>query len=196
VGKVLYAVMRGVFVGLLILGLLWIGRGAFASKTPPAKKSAATAATPAAEEAAAPVANVAPATAPEKKTAAMQAPEKPATAAAPPAPAPAPASPEPAMAAAEAKLPDAKSDLPAMSETPAAAAAPGLIPPSPARTSVILTKAVQIPLPPYGKISIPPGTTVKIVAQNGSALTVRYLDHEVTVPASSTDLGTDTAASR
>jgi hypothetical protein len=41
VGKIIYAILRGVFIGLIVLGLLWIGRGALVSKTPPPKKATA-----------------------------------------------------------------------------------------------------------------------------------------------------------
>ena len=190
-GKVFYAVLRGVFVGFMILGLLWIGHRAFASKTPPVKKIAATAEIPRAASSAETTPKPPPAPAAESKTEPSIAAEK--TAEAPAPTAPTSSTPEPAMAAAETKPAASATDLPAAATAPAPGT-PELIPPSPARTSVILTKPMQIPLPPYGKISIPAGTTVKIISQNGAALTVRYLDHEVVVPASSTDLGTDRAA--
>lgn len=199
VGKVLYAMARGVFIGLLILGLLWVGRGFFVSKPAPKKKSVSTEeaapAAPAAEQNPASIAAATtPATPPETKTVAAEPPEKPAEAPAPAA-APAPATPEPAMATstpAEPATTALSPALPLLGEAAAPAGAPALIPPSPARASVFLTKPIDITLP-FGKISVPAGTSVKIVAQNGAALTVRYLDHEVTIPASSTDLGTDPA---
>lgn len=221
-GKVVYAVARGIFVGLIILGLLWVGRGFFVNKPAPKKTSVPTAdaspTAPAADEAATSTAPAPapPVVAPQKETAQAAAPEKPVEAPVATAPAPSPATPEPAMAAAEMKPPETIPVLPGTGESlipsatpslipsspalPAAgdslmpAATPGLIPPAgAARTSVILTKAIEITLP-FGKISVPPGTAVKIVSQNGSALTVRYLDHVVTIPASSTDLGADPAA--
>jgi hypothetical protein len=194
VGKIIYALARGVFIGLLILGLLWIGRGFFTPKPAAVKKGATAANTTEVPASAEPAPAPAPATSttsptpPEATTAQANPPEKPSE---PPAAPPAAVTAEPAMAATDMKAAPAGTDLPLFGAPPAAAA-PSLIPASPTRTSVILTKAIQITLP-FGKISVPPGTTVKIVAQNGAALTVRYLDHEVTIPASSTDLGTDPA---
>ncbi len=195
VGKVLSAMMRGVFLGLAILGLLWVGRGFVVAKAPVKKPTVPTTnAAPAAPAVAETPAPAVPPPAPEPTIAKAEPAEKPPE---PPAATPETAlmKPEPAMAAAEPAPAATSPALPLFGETPVPAAAPALIPPSPARTFVILTKPVEITLP-FGKISVPPGTNVKIVAQNGSALTVRYLDHEVTIPASSTDLGTDPAAAK
>ncbi|MGB8166058.1 MAG: GYF domain-containing protein [Chthoniobacteraceae bacterium] len=190
VGKVLYAMARGVFVGLMILGLLWVGRGFFVSKAPAKKVSSpatnVSSATPAPETPAPPAT---PESAPESKAAKVETQEKSPEAPVASEPA-APTNPEPAMAATESATPAASPALGLFGEAPSPAAAPAAPPSSPARTSVNLTKAVQITLP-FGKINVPPGTAVKLVAQNGAALTVRYLDHEIVVPASSTDLGTD-----
>jgi hypothetical protein len=173
-----------------------------------------------ADEAAVPAAPLVATTAPETKPPPEPIAEKPAEAPAPVAPPaapttaepamaavvppPAPTNPEPTMAGAlappaptapamaggESLIPSGTPGLPLLGEAPAAA--PGLIPPSTARTSVILTKPIEITLP-FGKISVPAGTPVKIVSKSGSTLTVRYLTHEVSIPASSTDLGTDPA---
>ena len=189
-GKIIYALARGVFVGLIILGLLWVGRGAFAKKPTRATKPVATLESPApAENEIAP-----PAAAPGSPTKETPSPEtpKPIAAATEATPPPTPASPEPTMAATEAKTPPASADLPAKAEAPALLPAPEPVPPTAARTTVVLTKPIQITLP-FGKISVPAGTTVKIVSQNGAALTVQYLEHVVTIPASSTDLGTEPA---
>lgn len=195
VGKVLYAMGRGVFLGLIILGLLWVGRGFFVPKPVPMKKSVPTAdgptVAPAAEAAPAAPAAPTPPTIAETKARPAESPAKPAEV---PPPAPTAASPEPAMNAAEPMSPAANPAPSLFGEMPAApAAAPAPAPASAARTSVVLTKPVEI-TSSFGKISVPVGTAVRIVAQNGAALTVRYLDHEVTIPASSTDLDADSPA--
>lgn len=193
VDRIIYAVARGVFVGLLVLGLLWVGRGAFAKKAPRVKRPVATDTTtvePAANESAAPATTktdraaqeTAPAETPNPLTAAP---------AAEVAPTPAPTTPEPAMA--EAKDAPAPAEPPAKPEMPALFTPPEPAPAAAARTTVVLTKPIPVTLP-FGKVTVPAGTTVKIVSQNGATLTVQYLEHVVTIPVSSTDLGTEPAS--
>lgn len=192
VGRIIYAVARGVFVGLLVLGLLWVGRGAFAKKAPRVKKPVATDTTtvePAANESAAPATAKTDSTA--KETAPAEIPNPVATVpAAEVAPTPAPTTPEPAMA--EAKAPPAAPEPPAKPEMAGLFTPPDAPPSAAARTTVVLTKPIPITLP-FGKVTVPAGTTVKIVSQNGATLTVQYLEHVVTIPASSTNLATDPA---
>ncbi len=194
VGRIIYALARGVFIGLIILGLLWVGRGFFVKKTPPAKKAAvaATSEAPVETESAAPAPTST--DTPAKEAPPAEAPKPIAAApAAEAAPAPTPASAEPAMAATEPKAAPASAEPPAKTEMTGFLSTPEPAPATAARTSVVLTKPIPITLP-FGKINVPAGTSVKLVSQNGASLTVQYLEHVVTIPASSTDLGADPAA--
>jgi hypothetical protein len=173
VGRTIGALARGIFLGLLVLGVLWFGFQGY-QKWPMAvtylqAKLAAPASAPSA-----PVAPVAPA-------------------------GEAPVS-EPAPAVADVPAPQKSEETPATTE-PAAEAPVAAIPPAPApaalappapRTTVVLTKPMEVKLA-YGKIVVPAGTSVQIVERNGVILTVRYLDKLVVIPASQTDLGHETA---
>jgi hypothetical protein len=61
-----------------------------------------------------------------------------------------------------------------------------------ARTSLLLTKPVEIPSP-YGTIKLGAGTPVKLLARQGSSLKVGYLNNIFIVPTTSTDLEADAA---
>jgi hypothetical protein len=53
-----------------------------------------------------------------------------------------------------------------------------------------LTKPFEIPSA-YGKVKLPPGTTVKLLQQTGTMLKVAYLNNTFTIPVTSTDLIAD-----
>jgi hypothetical protein len=59
--------------------------------------------------------------------------------------------------------------------------------PTAPRTSLLLTKPLEIQLA-YGKMKLPAGTPVKLVARQGNQLKVNYQNSVITIPATSTDL--------
>lgn len=185
-GRAFFAALRGVVIGLIILGAMWAGprftkKGAAHPTTPaatvPPEAKAATdpsKATPAPAEAATPPA--ADESRSERK---------------PEAPAPSTPGSEPAAPSTpEMKPPSsASNDLPTRGDGPLADSFSALLPSAAeVRAMAIVTKPVSATMQ-YGKVTIPAGTPVTIIYQNGPRLTVRYMDNVVTIPASSTDVG-------
>jgi hypothetical protein len=88
-------------------------------------------------------------------------------------------------------IPPPPATLPTASTTPLGAPAtitPVLPDPTTAtRTSLVLTKPVEIQLA-YGKMKLPVGTPVKLIARQGGQLRVSYQNSVITIPAASTDL--------
>jgi hypothetical protein len=60
-------------------------------------------------------------------------------------------------------------------------------PATPARTSVMLTKPVQVQLT-YGRVTLSPGVNYKLVSQEGNVVKLNYLNTVIEVPISSTNL--------
>ncbi len=82
---------------------------------------------------------------------------------------------------------------PAKPATPATAPAPAVLPAAPpadpgaaAKLNLKLTKQIEVQLA-YGKMKLPVGTPVKLVAREGSAVRVNYLNTILVVPITSTD---------
>jgi hypothetical protein len=166
--RIAFSMARGATYGALILAGIALVQGIRAhpqrEARPAGTKPAATAPPP-------PIANSVPA------------PEGPAT----------PVEVPPVAVAGSEMAPDtAGTDLPVKVETAPPNAAPELIPATPPRNSVVLTKPFTVTLP-YGRVVIPAGTSLRIVQRNGASVSVLYLDKAVTIPATSTDLGTDPA---
>ncbi|MEA3206958.1 MAG: hypothetical protein QOE70_15 [Chthoniobacter sp.] len=208
------ALLKGVFFGVAILGILWLVKtkvidvqghesgnpvaGKPASPAParsgPAEERSA-AAKPAAlppSEAPAPVAEKTPdAGPPAGEMAAATNPASPAAAPNTGSPAGAPA---PSMAPATGNsISLFGTELTPAAAAPATAAAPSNLPPAtPLRTTLLLTKAVEIPNA-FGKVTLKPGTPVKLIQVSGASIKVQYLNDIVTIPTSSTDFGTDPA---
>ncbi len=68
---------------------------------------------------------------------------------------------------------------------------PATPPPPPAvaaKTSVVLTKPIDVQTA-YGKVTVRAGTVLKLVAQEGSIVRVNYANGIIAVPTASTDLG-------
>jgi hypothetical protein len=68
--------------------------------------------------------------------------------------------------------------------------APATPPPTPAvapRTKVVLTKSIDVQTS-YGKVTVPAGTVLKLVAQEGDTVRVNYANSVIPVPVASTDL--------
>jgi len=83
-------------------------------------------------------------------------------------------------------LPPAALTIPPLPTT-ATPATPEPAPASTARTNLLTTKPVEIQLA-YGKMTLPPGTPVKLVGRQGALLKVNYRNSVITIPATSTDL--------
>jgi hypothetical protein len=93
---------------------------------------------------------------------------------------PVPVQPPPATTPAPALLPSTPpAPVPSTPEAPATTSA--------AKTNLLLTKSVEIPLA-YGKIMLPPGTAVRLVSRQGAILKVSYQNSIISVPVASTDL--------
>ncbi|MEO7796864.1 MAG: DUF4339 domain-containing protein, partial [Opitutaceae bacterium] len=153
-----------------------------------------------------PPANSEPASVPVAEPVAMPAPTPPAdTPAAPMAMTPSPVAPPPAapvpspdppvpVAPPPATLPapGTMATLPELPTPPTATLPAAGTEPAPAaavtKTSLVLTKPIEIPSP-YGTIKLPAGTLVKLLARQGSSVKVGYLNNIFTVPATSTDIG-------
>lgn len=56
-----------------------------------------------------------------------------------------------------------------------------------AKTNLVLTKVVEVQLT-YGKITLRPGTAVKLISRQGQTVRVSYGGNVINVPVSSTDL--------
>ena len=80
---------------------------------------------------------------------------------------------------------------PANPAVPPAPAAPAADPGAAAKLNLKLTKPVEVQLA-YGKMKLPAGTPVKLVAREGNAVRVNYLNTILVVPITSTDF-TETA---
>ena len=55
------------------------------------------------------------------------------------------------------------------------------------KTSLVLTKLVEVQLA-YGKITLRPGTSVKLIARQGTMVKVSYGGNIIAIPVASTDL--------
>jgi hypothetical protein len=110
---------------------------------------------------------------------------------APAAPAMAAADPSMAPAAPAGDTPPAAGTPPPLFTPPSATPAPvaGSTPPPPVvpRTTAVLTKPVTLQTA-YGKVTIKPGTTLKIVGRDGAVVKLNYMNTLIAVPAASTDL--------
>jgi len=76
-------------------------------------------------------------------------------------------------------LPPEAMTIPPLSAEPLPSNAPLL-------ASLLLIKPIEVQLA-YGKLTLPPGTAVKLVSRDGALLKVSYQNSIMTVPASSTD---------
>ena len=88
-------------------------------------------------------------------------------------------------------LPDPSMPVPAAASSSESAALPSS-PAAPSKSNLVLTKPVDLQLA-YGKVKLPVGTAVKLVSRDGASLKVYYQNTLIVVPASSTDV--DSAAS-
>lgn len=192
-GLPVMAAVRGLFVGVSILIILAAGYTAYqkwsaqqaAEKTAKAEpKKTAAPATPAPEElkpaepeASKPVAAVEPPTEPPP---AAPAESVPTMAANPP---PAPAAPDTSNTFFDPNAPTAM----------AAVAPPSTAPVTQLKSNLILTKPTEVQLP-FGRAILRVGTPVKLVAQEGTMVRVRYGNDVLLVPITSTDLMEPAAA--
>jgi hypothetical protein len=197
------AVAKGLVMGLLILGVLYAGyeaqrRGMFDREKLLARWNSFTAA--AAQTRSTPPA--APGTSEEP------APQRvPVASSIPPAAAPA----EPATPPAETTMeessaiagrpeealqkPKAGEPMPVLdlsAPTPAPTPKPSEATPPP-RNTLTLTRATEVTLP-FGRVKLPAGTPLKLVAREGTMLRVRYGNDVFVIPATSTDLETPAPA--
>ncbi len=180
-GLPIMAMARGIFFGLLILGVAWFVRkkltGADANAAGPGAASSAKATAPApaatavaeASSATADAAPPSPTTAPAESPETMQTPD-------------AAASSSGEMTAPAAAAPPV---MPATDSAPAARTVPSA--PPPAMTPIRLTKPAEVKLA-FGKVVLPAGTTVKFLAQEGPWLRVQYIKDTIFVPATSTNV--------
>lgn len=187
----LAATLRGLCFGGIILIGLWAGRAWLENRA--ASAEAALADLPASPVAAA--LELPPERPRKKKNLLAESTPEPVKAPVAEVPAPSPTPVETVVVAAPippGPAPEAvaTSDLPAAA--PGTSVANDLIPPSPVRTTLTLTKPVEFSLA-YGRITVPAGTAVKLLQQSGNLVRVGYLDQTALIPASSTDLGTDPA---
>jgi hypothetical protein len=98
-----------------------------------------------------------------------------------------PAPPHPADTATPATVPNLPPEaaaIPPLSPAEMLADAP---PAAAVKTTVLLTKPVAVELA-YGKLTLPAGTSVKLVGRQGAQLRVTYQNSVITIPATSTDL--------
>jgi hypothetical protein len=197
------AIAKGLVMGLLILVVLYAGyeahrRGAFdrekllatwKSFTAPAERSSSTPA-PAAQQA------VEPAPEPAPASSSAPTPSAPAEPAAPATEQTMQGNPAVAGAPAEsAQKPTTDATMPVLdlsTPTPAPTSPPAEATPAP-RNSLTLTRATEVTLP-FGRIKLPAGTPLKLVAREGAMLRVRYGNDVFTIPATSTDLETPAPA--
>lgn len=193
----LSALTRGVFFGLLILGMLWFGyrvsqgnsgvgqwgnhgnwKAALNNALPKSKET-----TQASENDATSPRAVAPLSDPSGIPKEATAPTAPGVNATPNAmnPVDAPSSMAPAT----------ESGFTPFSPDSPSTTAPGstsLVPEAPpTRTSVLLTKPTDVQMA-YGKITLPAGTSLKLVGRDGANLKVIYFNNVVPVRADSTDI--------
>ena len=174
----LRAIGRGLFFGVLILAIAWFVRQVMTGGISlPTKTSGTTSVAPAAPSAPAPATSSEPPPTPTEPTA-PQAPEPPKPSE-PEMAAPAVANEPPPMAE--------KTSEPANSATPPSALAPPAAPPAP-MTPLRLTKPCEVKLA-FGKATLPPGTVVRFVSQEGPWVRVQYVRDTIVVPAGSTNLG-------
>ena len=183
----LAAAMRGLFIGLLVLGVLWGGweakqRGLFA----PGKRPVSGAA-----DATSPVATEVP-----EAVKTGESGESEAT----PAQSVAPEMRSPTDDSMNATAPAVKStesapvgDIPVLdlsAPSPGATAATPGFPPAPvnaAKTGVVITKTIDVRLP-FGSVKLYPGTPLKLVGREGNLVRAKYGNDVVTIPVSATDL--------
>lgn len=100
---------------------------------------------------------------------------------------PVPLPPPPATLPTASTLPAGHPSEPIPAPTSMAPTAPVEPAPTAPRTSLLLTKPLEIQLA-YGKMKLPAGTPVKLVARQGNQLKVNYQNSVITIPATSTDL--------
>ena len=180
-GLPILAMARGIFFGLLILGVAWFARKKLTGPdakaagpiAAPSEKTAASAPTatdmPNAPSTTADAAPPAPATAPAESPEAMKTPEAGATSSGEMTAAPAPPTPA----------------APAADSAPVARTVPSALPAP--LTPIRLTKPAEVKLA-FGKVVLPAGTTVKFLAQEGPWLRVQYINDAIYIPATSTNL--------
>ncbi|HEX8297454.1 MAG TPA: DUF4339 domain-containing protein [Chthoniobacteraceae bacterium] len=190
------AVVKGLFFGGLIVGMLWFGKQVLSGKStlgknadkPPSSTPAASSTSSNPDEpvtgdpASVPATSGTPAVAGATLPAETPVGSSPDLAGSPTASSP--SSPSALL------TPDPPSTgTTAASTFPTATPAPPDATPA-ARTVLRLTKPFEIPSA-YGKVKLPPGTTVKLLQQTGTMLKVTYLNNTFTIPVTSTDLIAD-----
>lgn len=98
-----------------------------------------------------------------------------------------PLPPPPAATPAPATVPDLPPEAAAIPPLSPAEMLAGALPAPAVKTTLLLTKPVAVDLA-YGKLTLPAGTAVKLMARQGTQVRVNYQNSVITIPAASTDL--------